>query len=74
MATSEGFFPKDTDWEVRLKKMLVIIGRPGICKGCQANVYWVSTRRDALLPYTVDGLPHFADCPKASKFRKKKGK
>jgi len=60
------------DWEDRLKKMLVIVGRPGRCKGCDLPIYWVSTRRDALLPYTAEGLPHFADCPKAKQFRKKK--
>ena len=59
-------------WEDRLKKMLVIAGTPGRCKGCDATIYWLSTRRDAVLPYTSEGLPHFADCPQADKFRKKK--
>jgi hypothetical protein len=62
------------DWEGRLKKLLVIVGRPGRCKGCDTAVYWVATRRDALLPYTAEGLPHFSDCPKAAEFRKKKSK
>lgn len=61
-------------WQDRLKKMLVIVGTPGRCKGCNLAIYWVSTRRDSVLPYTAEGLPHFADCPKASEFRKKKKK
>ena len=60
------------DWKERLKQILVIVGRPSRCKGCDAAIYWVTTRRDSLLPYTAEGLPHFADCPKANEFRKKK--
>lgn len=60
------------DWEDRLKKLLQICGTPGVCKGCKAEIYWLHTRRDAVLPYTKEGLPHFSDCPKASEFRKKK--
>jgi len=66
--------PEEPDWEDRLKKMLVIVGRPGRCKGCNQAIYWVTTRRDSLLPYTEEGIAHFADCPDANKFRKKNKK
>jgi len=59
-------------WETRLKRMLVIVGTPGRCKGCDTAIYWVTTRRDAMVPYTAEGLSHFADCPKATQFRKRK--
>ena len=62
----------EINWEDRLKRMLVIVGKPGRCKACDLAIYWVTTRRDAMLPYTAEGLPHFAGCPKANEFRKKK--
>lgn len=68
----EGNEVGEATWEDRLKKLLQICGKPGVCKGCKAEIYWMATRRDAVLPYTKEGLPHFADCPKASEFRKVK--
>lgn len=67
-------FDEPINWEDRLKKMLQIIGTPAKCKACDLPIYWVATRRDAWLPYTANGEPHFSDCPEADKLRKPRRK
>jgi len=62
------------DWEERLKRLLLVTGKPGKCKGCGVAIYWCLTRSATSIPYTLEGIPHFTDCPKADQFRKKKGK
>lgn len=58
------------------------------CRSCNAWVYWVTMRSDKKLPVSIDrsnpehghptytttghGQAHFADCPHADRWRKKK--
>ncbi len=44
----------------------------GSCKACDAPIWWVTTKNGKSAPFTAEGLNHFADCPKAEQFRKKK--
>lgn len=53
------------DWE----RLLKIIASPGICKGCQAPIFWIRTaKKDRWVPINTKGRPHWADCPKAEQF------
>jgi hypothetical protein len=59
----------------------------GICKGCGAEIYWILTtqgkrmivdrrRRTVITPegFTVQGYePHWATCPEADRFKKRRG-
>jgi len=42
------------------------------CKGCGIQVAGVLHRNGKLAPYTLDGMNHFINCPKAEQFRNKK--
>ena len=53
--------------------VLAVGGEPGNCRGCRAPIYWVPTKTGKTAPYNLDGLSHFADCPKSDRFRKPKG-
>ncbi len=45
------------------------INKPAICKGCGAKIYWIKTDNLRKMPIDPDGIPHFATCPNAAKFR-----
>jgi hypothetical protein len=49
------------------------VGTPSHCRGCGAEVIW-AYHRDTMknTPYDLDGVNHFATCPKATEFRQKK--
>lgn len=47
------------------------LGDPARCKGCGATIWYIRHANGKHVPYTRDGLNHFADCPKAQRFRKK---
>lgn len=51
------------------------VGTPSRCRGCGAEVIW-AYHRDTMknTPYNLDGVNHFATCPKAAEFRPKKGR
>jgi hypothetical protein len=42
------------------------------CRGCSARVYWIVTTGGRRMPVNPDGVSHFATCPSAGDFRKKK--
>jgi hypothetical protein len=56
----------------------------GVCRGCQAKIEWWISPRGKKMPMSVISTatiqhatgdvrqPHFADCPEADQFRKKK--
>lgn len=58
------------------------IGRPGRfwlvpdgyslsrCRGCDAEVLWVTTPSGAKAPMDPDGMNHFATCPERDRFRR----
>ena len=56
-----------------IQALLKHVGTPGSCKGCGARILWVyhkDTSRNT--PYDSDGVSHFATCPQAAEFRKRK--
>lgn len=53
-----------------IKKLMSLVGEPGICRGCQAPIYWLRYRLGAMVPYTSSGLNHFVNCPERARFRK----
>jgi hypothetical protein len=55
----------------RIEALLAAVGEFGKCRGCEAPIYWVMTKRGAPAPYTPQGLSHFADCPAREQFRKR---
>jgi hypothetical protein len=44
---------------------------PTECRGCKALIYWIKPKEKAM-PVNPDGTSHFATCPKAAEFRRKK--
>ncbi len=40
------------------------------CKACGAAIYFVASPKGKRIPYTEDGVSHFADCPHANNFRR----
>jgi hypothetical protein len=46
--------------------------RSGICRGCGAKVIWIVTKAGRNMPVDSDGTSHFATCPQAKQFRKRK--
>lgn len=53
-----------------LGSLLNHCGKPGLCQGCGASIWWLVNKNGRWAPYTRDGLNHFADCPRAEAFRK----
>jgi hypothetical protein len=46
--------------------------RPSTCRGCQATIYWLVTEKGKRMPVDPDGTPHWATCPNAQEFRRRK--
>jgi len=44
---------------------------PAECRGCGMIIYWI-TVKEKPMPVNPDGVSHFATCPKADVFRRKK--
>lgn len=44
---------------------------PTKCRGCKALIYWIKPKEKAI-PVNPDGVSHFATCPNAAEFRRKK--
>lgn len=42
------------------------------CRACGVDIAMVRHRNGKLAPYTMDGVNHFVNCPKAEQFRTKK--
>jgi len=56
----------------RMVVLLKQIGAADHCNGCNRPILWVRHRNGVAAPYDSDGTPHFATCPKADQFRRKK--
>lgn len=55
----------------RINHILRNVGSLSTCE-CGAEIYWVKHANGRKAPYTPSGLNHFADCPMASKFRRRR--
>jgi hypothetical protein len=53
-----------------MERLLKIIGDPGKCASCDADVLWVTTKAGKKMPVLPSGIPHWADCPNADKHRR----
>lgn len=60
------------NFQHNIEQILLICGDPGRCKACGADVWWIRTRKGKVMPWNRWGESHFADCPRADDFRKKK--
>jgi len=61
--------------KVKMSMLLRNAGDRGVCKGCGAAViYLCHARTGKRVPYSLDGVNHFATCPEAEQFRKKAAK
>ena len=59
-------------YEANIARLMKTIGADvGLCLGCNARVYWVTTRKGKKAPFTAAALSHFADCPDAAKYRRR---
>jgi len=56
---------------IAMKTLLDNIGDQGVCRGCQAPIYWVTHRNGKKTPYTSSGLNHFIDCEAREQFKRK---
>lgn len=56
-----------------IAEILKVCGSPAKCKKCGADIWFMTTYKGNQIPYNEDGITHFADCPFADEFRKKKG-
>ena len=61
---------QSNQWQIKLSNLLKLIGNAGECKGCNALIYWVTTKTKKAMPLDPDGVPHWSTCPKAREFRK----
>lgn len=57
---------------VRVANMLRLItgsgGRP--CKRCGRTIWMIAVSTGKQMPFSDNGVSHFADCPNASEFRR----
>ncbi len=54
-----------------MKKLLAQISDQGLCRGCQARIFWVTHNNGKKVPYTSAGLNHFVNCPAREQFKGK---
>ena len=57
--------------EQRAATLVKLVGEPGMCRGCGAEIFWVTAFKSGKpIPYDGTGITHFASCPKAGQFRR----
>lgn len=44
----------------------------GACRSCGAPVAWTVTAKGRAAPLNLDGVSHYATCPQADQWRKRK--
>ena len=55
-----------------------VFGGPAKCRGCGAAIFWFETPKEKRMPFSwlpaspSDLEPHWATCPQAKEFKKKK--
>lgn len=60
-----------------IRDLLRVCGSPSQCRACRRQIWWVvhvskPGKKAAKACYTEQGLNHFADCPEADLFRRKR--
>ena len=60
--------------EQKMSNLLKLIGNASQCKGCQAPMWWVTTKTGKAMPLNSDGVPHFSTCGSVKEFRRKNAK
>jgi len=56
----------------KISNLLKIIANPSQCRSCHQPIWWVTTKFKKAMPLNNDITPHFASCPDAQKWRKKR--
>lgn len=65
--------PKDVDRSPIRTIPGVGVARLGTCRGCHLGIWWAKHPTSGRAhPYNLDGVSHFATCPKADRFRPRK--
>lgn len=59
--------------EKKVEAFMKVLGNKARCRGCDAEIYWVTTKNGKKAPFNEDGTSHFSNCPHASSFRDPKG-
>jgi hypothetical protein len=54
-----------------VRELLTRVGDQGVCKGCRAEIYWVTHLNGKHTPYNADGTNHFGSCPDREQFRRR---
>lgn len=54
----------------RIRDLVTTLGDASACRSCQRPIVWLQHRNGKRVPYTYEGINHFADCPAAGQFRK----
>ena len=61
--------------EERAATLVKAVGEPGKCRGCGAEIFWLTTFRNGkAAPDDATGVTHFATCRSAAQFRKQPAK
>ncbi len=58
--------------DTRHTRFFNFVSAPGKCSGCGAAIFWVVTKNGKRAPFNADAVSHWATCPQAESFRKKK--
>lgn len=45
------------------------VGKPGTCRGCRKDIYWITHSNGRHVPYDPLGLNHFISCSEAAQFK-----
>lgn len=54
--------------QVNMVDLLLRIGAPAKCRGCNVQIVWLTHLNGKKAPYTLNGLNHFIDCPVRDRF------
>ena len=67
----ESHYQLDEESQARFEALFKVMGiPPRRCRSCGRAIYFIPTGRGSRVPYTTDGVSHFADCPDANSFRR----
>lgn len=53
-----------------ITRLLTAVGDKGQCKGCGAEIWWLTHKNGRKGIYDPDGTSHFVTCPEATRFKR----
>lgn len=60
---------RTADLLVNITRLLSNVADQGTCKGCHAEIWWITHRNGKKTPYDSDLTNHFITCPQAARFK-----